>query len=102
MSLLDGAATPVGTLAIFCRHADTPLMVKGSGTGTAEVSVTPTRSTSRGAGGLIVIEQLSWWRCECEMRNSEGYARGYTEGCLVYRGILYIEFVGRNSIGLIV
>lgn len=54
MSLLDGAATPVGTLAIFCRHADTPLMVKGSGTGTAEVSVTPTKLTSRAAGGLIL------------------------------------------------
>lgn len=55
ISLLDAAATPVGTLAIFCLHADTPLNVKGSGIGTADVSVMPTRLTSRGAGGLIVI-----------------------------------------------
>lgn len=51
---MDAAATPVGTLAVFSLHADTPLMVKGSGIGTAEVSVTPTRLTSKGFGGLIL------------------------------------------------
>lgn len=45
---------PVGTLAVFCLHADTPLTARGSGIGTAEVSVTPTRLTSRAAGGLIL------------------------------------------------
>lgn len=54
ISLLDAAAIPVGTLAVFCLHADTPLTARGSGIGTAEVSVTPTRLTSRGAGGLIL------------------------------------------------
>lgn len=55
MSLLQAAATPVGILAIFSRHAGTPLTVKGSGIGTAEVSVTPAISTSSGAGGLMAI-----------------------------------------------
>lgn len=52
---MHAAATPVGTLAVFSLHADTPLTVKGSGTGTVEVSVTPTKLTSKAVGGLIVV-----------------------------------------------
>jgi hypothetical protein len=55
ISLLHAAATPVGILAVFALHAGMPLTVKGSGTVMPVVSVTPTTSTSRGAGGLIVI-----------------------------------------------
>jgi hypothetical protein len=55
ISLLEAAAIPVGILAVFALHADTPLTARGSGTGTVEVSVTPTRLTSRAAGGLIMI-----------------------------------------------
>lgn len=54
ISLLHAAATPVGILAIFSRHAGTPLTVNGSGTSTAVVSVTPFKSTSSAAGGLII------------------------------------------------
>lgn len=53
MSLLQAAATPVGIWAIFSRHAGTPLTVKGFGTGSDEVSVSPLISISKGAGGLI-------------------------------------------------
>lgn len=53
MSLLQAAATPVGIWAIFSRQAGTPLTVKGFGTGSAEVSVSPLISISKGAGGLM-------------------------------------------------
>ena len=75
ISLLDAAATPVGILATFCLHAGTPLTVNGSGTGTDDVSVTPTRLTSKGAGGLIVIEAVA---VSMGMAGSEG---GYAGVC---------------------
>lgn len=59
ISLLDAAATPVGILATFCLHVGTPLTVNGSGIGTDEVSLTPTKLTSKAAGGLIVIEAVA-------------------------------------------
>lgn len=58
ISLLHAGATPVGILAIFSRHPGTPLSVKGSGIGTAEVSVTPIISTSTAEGGLISTRRI--------------------------------------------
>lgn len=62
MSLLQAAATPVGISAVFALHSETPLTANGSGIGTVEVSVIPTRLTSMPAGGLIVTR-----RCEFEI-----------------------------------
>lgn len=59
ISLLHAAATPVGIFATFCLHVGTSLTVKGSGRGTAEVSDTPTKLTSTGAGGLIAIKAVA-------------------------------------------
>lgn len=53
MSLDDAAATPRGILGALALNGRTLSTVKGSGKGTEEVSESPLRSTSRGAGGLI-------------------------------------------------